>query len=199
VPTPEQTFRASLQHLAPIPDAEWRFARTLLRPTRLAKGEHLTRQGEVATEFGWIHRGLVRKYYVDAGGRERVRGFAAEGQIAGAYASLLTRAPATLSVQAAEPTELLVMDAAQLDALYARHVCWQQVGRRIAEQLFVERERREHQLLTLSATERYEAFLREHPQLAKRVPRHQVAAYLGITPVSLSRLAARLRRAAVRA
>jgi hypothetical protein len=32
--------------------------------------------------------------------------------------------------------------------LYARHACWQTLGRRIAEELLLERETRAHELLT---------------------------------------------------
>ena len=54
--------------------------------------------------------------------------------------------------------------------------------------------RREHQFLTLSAEDRNLAFRREQPHVLGRVAQYEIAAYLGITPVSLSRLVAKLRR-----
>jgi CRP-like cAMP-binding protein len=65
----------------------------------------------------------------------------------------------------------------------------------LAEYLFLLRDQRESELLSLSATERYERFLREHASLGGQIPQHQIASYLGVTPVSLSRLIARRRRA----
>jgi CRP-like cAMP-binding protein len=39
-----------------------------------------------------------------------------------------------------------------------------------------------------SPQHRYEELLRETPEIFKRVPHHYIASYLGITPVSLSRI-----------
>ncbi|MBU8895295.1 Crp/Fnr family transcriptional regulator [Corallococcus sp. M34] len=185
-----------MRKLAPVPDEEWHFARTLFRPRRLDRGEYLTRAGDVAMEFGWVLRGLIRKYYLDRNDSEVVRGFASEGQLAGAYASLLSRAPSILNVQALEKTALLVMSHSDITQLYGRHACWQELGRKVAESLLLEREEREYQLLRLNATDRYLAFRRDQGELVGRVPQHQIAAYLGITPVSLSRIIGRLKRRA---
>lgn len=42
--------------------------------------------------------------------------------------------------------------------------------------------------------ERYKALLRKRPGLADRVPQHQLASYLGITPESLSRIKKRISK-----
>jgi hypothetical protein len=47
---------------------------------------------------------------------------------------------------------------------------------------------KEAQLLTLTASERYELLKKEHPHLEQLVPAYHIASYLGITPISLSRL-----------
>lgn len=36
--------------------------------------------------------------------------------------------------------------------------------------------------------QRYEELLKEYPNIIQRVPQHYIASYLGITPVSLSRI-----------
>ena len=51
--------------------------------------------------------------------------------------------------------------------------------------------RREHDLLAFDGWGRYQAFRRTHPGLAERVPLSQLATYLGLTDVSLSRLRGR--------
>jgi CRP-like cAMP-binding protein len=126
-----------------------------------------------------------------ARGKRVVRGFGGPGSVVGAYASLLTREPSHLRVEALEPTRLFVWPWSETESLYARHVCWQIVGRRIAEANLLEREQRAHQLLTASATERYRRFCETHRELMPRLRDYDIASYLGITPVSLSRLRAR--------
>jgi CRP-like cAMP-binding protein len=39
-----------------------------------------------------------------------------------------------------------------------------------------------------SPKERYEDLIKYHPEIIKRVPQHYIASYLGITPISLSRI-----------
>ena len=89
-------------------------------------------------------------------------------------------------------SELLVIRFRDFEALFDRHACWERVGRKIAEGMFISKERRERELLMLSAEERYRLFLGRYKHLEKRIPQYQIAAYLGITPVALSRIRRRL-------
>lgn len=183
-----------LRRLAPIPHQEWRRLDERLRPVKLAPGEFLTRAGEVADSVGFVIDGLLRKVHVTSRGRAMVRAFAGPGEVVGAYASLLTGAPSYLSVEALEPSQLFVLAWSDLEALYERDVCWQIVGRRFAENALLERELRAHELLTLTATERFARFCETHQALLPRLRSYDVASYLGITAVSLSRLRARARK-----
>ena len=104
--------------------------------------------------------------------------------------------PAPYSVQALEPTVALSAAWADLEALYDRHPALERLGRRIAERIAVKKELRERALLELTATERYQAFVRDEPALFARLPLYHVASYVGVTEVSLSRIRGRLARRA---
>jgi len=194
----EQHVRPLLRRFAPVPAEEWRYLRTRLTLTHLPAGAALTRAGEVAEHLGFVVSGLVRKLYVSERGRPVVRGFGGPGSVVGAYVSLLTREPSYLSVEARTDTTLFVLPWSEIEVLYGRHSCWQTVGRRLAEATLVERETRAHELLTLSAAERFERFCASHREFLPELRSYDIASYLGITPVSLSRLRAR-ERARVRA
>jgi CRP-like cAMP-binding protein len=56
---------------------------------------------------------------------------------------------------------------------------------------------REWALAALPAMERLQHFRAQFPGLVARIAQHHIASYLGITPVSLSRLRAQERAAAV--
>lgn len=45
-----------------------------------------------------------------------------------------------------------------------------------------------------SPQRRYEELIKENPEIFKRVPHHYIASYLGITPVSLSRIRNKYKR-----
>lgn len=183
--------RPFLEQLAPLPKKEFAYFASRLRFRRLRRGEFLTRAGEVAAEVGFVVSGLFRKAHVTPRGKPIVRGFAGPASVIGAYVSLLTGAPSYLSVEAMRDSELFVLRWSELNALYARHSCFQTIGRRLAELTLVEREERAHELLTLSAGERYARFRETHRALLPELRSYDIASYLGITPVSLSRLRAR--------
>ena len=42
--------------------------------------------------------------------------------------------------------------------------------------------------------ERYERLVKNNPQMIERIPHYYIASYLGITPVSLSRIRSRLAK-----
>jgi len=183
-----------LERLTPLPKPEWAYFERRLRFEALAPKQTLTRSGEVADRLGFVVSGLMRKLHVTERGKRVVRGFGGPGSVVGAYASLLTGEPSHLSVEALEPSELFVLPWSEMEALYGRHVCWQILGRRMAELNLIEREQRAHELLTASATQRYARFCDTHRSLLPRLRAYDIASYLGITAVSLSRLRARRTR-----
>jgi hypothetical protein len=52
------------------------------------------------------------------------------------------------------------------------------------------KEKREIELVTLEAKERYAIFQQEHPQLEQLIPQYHIASYLGVSPTQLSRIRA---------
>jgi hypothetical protein len=118
--------------------------------------------------------------------------FFTEGQFVASYSALLTGQESRLSIEALAPTNMLVADWHDYQALLQTRLSWQIIGRKLAEASFLRKEQREITLLADPAETRYRAFLAEFPGLEKRVRQHYIASYLGINPVSLSRLRAKL-------
>jgi CRP-like cAMP-binding protein len=99
-------------------------------------------------------------------------------------------------MEALEDTELLMIDYSAIEALFASETKWMAIGKALADFHFLNREEREMELLKYSAPERYSLFRRKFPHLLERLRKQDIAAYLGITPVSLSRLEAKARKSA---
>jgi CRP-like cAMP-binding protein len=62
----------------------------------------------------------------------------------------------------------------------------------MAQDYFIKKDQREYEFLLLDATQRYQNFLCDYKNLKERIPQYHIAAYLGISPVSLSRLIAKM-------
>jgi CRP-like cAMP-binding protein len=185
----------TLSRLSPIPRAEWEHAESLGTEQRLEKREHFVRPGDAADRFAVVLKGLFRAVRVSASGEESVKAFRAEGELIGPYAEQLQGIASLTAIEALEPSRVLTFKVAAFQKLEARHPAWVQLARRVAEYHFTVKERREQQFLDLSAEERLEQFWAEHPHLEGRLSQRDVAAYLGITDVALSRIVSRRKKA----
>ena len=183
----DQLHRVFLS-LAPIPAAEWQDFLARTKKRSFGRGEFLARAGAPVVEIGYVAKGLFRLFYAADDGSEWTKEFRVEGGLIGPYSALLTNEPNDLNIVALEDSVVVCIAFTDLQKFFDRHPCWQEVGRRIAEGLYVERERREKDLLTLDAKARLVKFMRENAPFKGRVPKNLLASYLGITAVSLSRL-----------
>jgi CRP-like cAMP-binding protein len=170
----------SFEDLAPL-------AGSYRRETFRAK-ETVFSEGESYRKITFILSGLVKKYYLTNDGKEFIKEFAWEGQVTTPYASILRKIPATYTMEALEDLELLVIEYGVIESLFKKSVRWLEIGKALADFHFLNREDRELELLKYSADERYAIFKRRFPELIGRLKKKDIASYLGITPVSLSRL-----------
>ena len=157
-------------------------------------GEAVFHQDDPLPFIYVVRRGLLKFTYLAADGEEWIKSVVADGQFFGSLSALVS-GRASFSVIAIEACSLERLPFALLESLADRDLAWSRMLRN-ALILFAERkERRERQFLTLTAEERYRIFMRDEGALLARVPKKDLAAYLGVTPVGLSRIARRVREA----
>ncbi|MCC7405619.1 MAG: Crp/Fnr family transcriptional regulator [Bdellovibrionales bacterium] len=183
-----ESLRSSLAKVVAIPPTEWLAFARMLKFRKLRKGEVYFRQGERFDEIGFVVRGLLYTYYLDASGIETVKYIATEGTPVCPYAALIQNRPSHFSAKCLEPTFLVVLRYDDLLKLYRRHVCWVNMGRIFAERLFILREERERQFQTLDAEARYQCFVEVFGKHLERIPQYLIASCIGISPVHLSRI-----------
>jgi CRP-like cAMP-binding protein len=145
-------------------------------------------EGEQYQKVTFILSGLVKKYYLTNDGKEFIKEFTWENQITTPYASLLMNGPTTYTMEALEDTVLLSIDYSFIKSLMNQNPKWMELGKAFAEMHFLSREAREMELLKYNAFDRYMIFKTRFPNLLNRLKKQDIASYLGITPVSLSRL-----------
>jgi CRP-like cAMP-binding protein len=151
----------------------------------------LAEEGRISRELYFIVKGLVRLYYTKDG--EEITGFIfREGLFASSYDSFLRQAPSIQTLETLEDCDLLVIHYNRLQQLYEELPKMNIVVRKIAEQRFINAQQVLSSFILDSPEERYRKFRAQHGDLLLRVPHHMIASYLGITPVSLSRIRKRM-------
>jgi len=177
-----------LQSLGEIPADELAKLTDIFQPLTLNTGDFLIRAGEIPCQIGFVVSGILRLYYVNSTGSEFIKSFCAENHFVTAYSSLILKQPAQFFIEALEASLLLVVDYNQYTKLCAENSSWQTINHKLVEALFIKKEKREAELLLDDAATRYQKFLTEYPDLENRVKQYHIASYLGISPVSLSRI-----------
>jgi len=186
-------LRTYIERFVPLTDAEWAPLAAALRPRYLARHAHFVAAGETRPELALVLSGTLRLYYPQPTGEERTTYFFFENHFLADYPGCLTGRPSQLSIQALTDCELVVFDYAVLRGLFDQLPVYERFGRLVAEYHLLGTDARLVEQLTLSPEERYRQLLRSgKTKILERVPQHLVANYLGITPVSLSRIRARV-------
>ena len=158
-------------------------------------GHLLLRQGEPCEDFVFFRSGLAKAYYNTLEGKEFIKSFISEGDIIASLQAVLANEPSRFNLLTLEPSEVLVVPAQPLlAAMQDNFELLRLVNDRLA-QLAMKKEGREYDLLCLSAEQRYRQFREQRPELLSRLTQVDIARYLGITPVALSRIRRRERQA----
>ena len=187
-------LRQHISHFAQLTDEEWNALVPHLSIVTLKKHQYLIQQGNVATQIGFVLEGLFRQFYTKDS-EERTTYFFLEDGLVGAYMSCVTSRPSPVTIEAMSEVTYLYFPYAVIKSLFDQYPGWQLFGRRLAEYIMVALEERMAGLLLLSPEERYLDLLEgDQKSLLQRVPQHYIANYLGITPVSLSRIRNRISR-----
>lgn len=169
-------------------DEELEIMYSLFQYKRFRKGQYILQEGDVARYETFVFKGLTRTYEVDDKGQEHVLFFGPEDWWVGDLYSFLSQTPSKYNVDCLEETEVLQMTLSNLDLLYEKVPKMNQYFRILFQNAFIASMERVSATLTKSAFQRYKEFIHKCPLIEQRVPNHQIASYLGITPQSLSRL-----------
>lgn len=176
----------------PLPEHSKQLFKEEIEEMRLPKGYTLLHADRLEKNLYFIKRGIIRAY-VPLEEYEITFWFGKEGDAVFSIKSLFENKRGYETIELLEDCELYEIKTDCLQRLFARDIDIANWGRRIVENELIRTEERLIFRQTTTASERYEALLKDTPDLLRRVPLKHIASYLGITQVSLSRIRGELK------
>lgn len=181
-------MRTFLEHITgPIPENDWQLFEELACPETRKKGEILLDFQEHCKQLWFLKKGAVRKIE-NVNGTIKTTHFYLAPMMFTVYHSLIRDLPSDLSIVCESDCEFNTIPYRELVQLYHRSHAIERVGRIMAEHQFVEEFNLRRIWLNMDALQRYEYLEESQSEVFQHFQLKDIATYLGITPVSLSRL-----------
>ena len=178
-----------------ISSEEWKLLEKFMKIKHYKKGDLITFKNDIWTDVLFINSGLIRSYIINNKGKDFTRQFyfnTKESSIANLFAidftSVLINTPSNRGFEVLADSEVVHIPKKELFHLYDDYKAWEHIGRKVAEFAYIDMEAYYNSLLTITPKDRYINLEQTMSELLNITPQYHIATFLGITPVSLSRI-----------
>ena len=189
------TIRLQLRQnpiLRDLPDPAWQELEPMLAIADYRKGDLLVGQGDQEMEQFFILDGMLKRVVANPEGHEMILRFAAESEMDTSYAAWRLKTPVPYSIVAVTKVRCAKLGMPQWAEFIEHHPSVKSRFEYEVMKLMSEVMAHTITLHLLDAPGRLSRFQRKHAELAGRIPKKELAAYLNLTPETLSRLKQKL-------
>lgn len=177
-----------------LTEEQTEYFHSLLKHRIVKKKNFLLQEGEICDFEAFILKGCIRSYYLDKEGVETILLFAVEEWWVSDLTSFSERKPSNLFIETVEDSELLSIDYKNKSLLFEKIPAFERMFRLLVQRSLSVLQQRHYASVNQTAEERYLHFLEKYPLIAQRVPQHQIARYIGVSPEFLSKVRSTLYR-----
>jgi len=160
----------------------------IIKERNLVKGEQILTDNSLKKEHVFVVSGCLRSFYKTEDGKEHTIQFAIKNWWISDYITLYTDNKSIVSIESLTHSKVLIIDNSKVEKFYKEFPQFEIIQRKNFEKRVATLQKRILNLLTLSAAEKYNQFIKDYNDFEKIIPNYQIASFLGITPQSLSRI-----------
>jgi CRP-like cAMP-binding protein len=196
----EQIFNSlkkTLDSYYPLSDKTWEDFKNICTIKEIKKNEYAFELYDKVDAFSYVYKGLFRTFSFNEKAEEYTKKFFWETKFYGPMVALLYKKPINAVVQAMEDSTVIDINhdkyrklLKKYDDLKFFHIFY------LEKHWVLERDDISSSLVLDNAKQRYEKFNEEFKNIIKRIPKHYIASYLGISPTHLSRIRKELKKKA---
>lgn len=181
-------LRKHIEEIVSLTTEEFNHILSHFKPLNRNKHQFVIQEGDLVSKEYWVIKGCLKSCFFDLDGKEYILQFAMENWWVTDYQAFSTRSGATISVDCLEDCELLYITYEDREKLSAEMHKMERFWSRKTKAGYIALQNRILSLLKDPAKERFEKLTAQYPHLIQRVPKKMIAAYLGVSRETLSRL-----------
>ena len=181
-------LREQIEKLTPLTDEEFEYILSHFTLKKLKKHQFLIQENDAVLNDFYVLKGCLKAYHTDQDGKDYILQFAVEDWWITDYQAYFKETIATINIDCIEECELLCLSLHNREKLCSELHKIEHFFRKKSNAGYVALQQRILSLLNSSAKERYEQLFQLYPKLFQRVPKTLIAAYLGVSRETLSRL-----------
>lgn len=184
---PEE-LRNHIEKIVRLNDAEFALVLSHFSIAEFRKNQFIFEEGEKVKYAYYVVSGLLKLLYTDGSANQHIVSFAMEDWWESDFYAYFNQTMATMSLQCLEKTTVYCLSLESYQNLCTHMPKMERFFLQKSNSGFIGSQQRILSLLTTNAKERYEQLLERYPSLLQRVSKTQLAAYLGVSRETLSRL-----------
>jgi CRP-like cAMP-binding protein len=161
----------------------------ILHLKKYNKNDNFVSIGQHPRKIGFVIMGLFSQNFIVDDGSVVIKYFFHEQRMAASLVAMLSNKPSDFYITAIEDTTVIEYDFFEFKNLFHSHpdlalfyIAYNELH------WIIEKEPLEIAFRTETSTKRYDDFQKSNPKLVKRLKKHHIASFLGITPTQLSRI-----------
>ena len=155
---------------------------------KVKKGTILLSQGQKINKTFFVIKGCARSFTIDETGKDHTLQFATKNWWISDFIALYKKEQASLTIESVKDSKVVEFNAKDLEEIFSLFHEFEPFQRNNLERHVVSLHKRILNQLQLTASERYDLFLEQYPDIEQYIPNYHIASYLGITQQSLSRI-----------
>lgn len=190
----EVIFTNIARHIK-LNEEEKKYFQSILIYKQLKKGKVLLKYGEICKYQYFVISGCLRNYSIDEYGKEHVMMFAPANWWTSDLYSYVTGLPTEFIIDALVDTEVFEISKEDMENVYERIPKFERFFRIQFQNAIVKDSKRINAAMSVPAEERYQAFIKQYPDIYQQIPLKHIASYLGISPEFLSKIRNKLAHA----
>jgi CRP/FNR family transcriptional regulator, anaerobic regulatory protein len=151
------------------------------------KNDFVVEYGKISSHFGFVESGMFQ-YYVLKDGEEKTHYVSVENTWFASLHSFISGTPALENIKALTNGGIFLLNKSKLRKLVSEVPGFKDFYIGLLEASICGIDSSRHDLIVLTAEERYEKMIKTEPHLLQQIPLQYLASMLGVTPRHLSRI-----------